>query len=65
MPSKRVERVRYRRNQPPTFLHGHGVIQPGEFTEAIGVDEARRRAEFEVVRVPLTSAGDEPDDESE
>lgn len=60
MPSKR-ERVRYV-GQAATFLHGHGVIRPGEFTEAIGVEEARRRADFEVVAVPRREPAVEADE---
>lgn len=66
MPSKRrptVERVRYREGQAPAFLHGHGVIHPGELTEALSLDEARRRADFEVVVVPATEPGEEPDEQ--
>lgn len=63
MPSKRPEtttkppasvpdttlRVRRRRDVSGVFIHGHGVIEPGAFTDAISIDEARQRADFEVV----------------
>jgi len=63
MPSKRTEtiaRVRRRLDAAACFIHGHGLIAPGQFTEAISVDEARRRADFEVVDVPIAPDADDP-----
>lgn len=56
-----VRRVRRRLGWAPVFIHGHGVIAPGEFTEAITPEEAAQRADFEVVAVPVTPpATDDP-----
>jgi len=63
MPSKKPEtiaRVRRALGYAACFIHGHGVIEPGQFTEAISVDEARRRADFEVVDVPVAPETDDP-----
>lgn len=46
-------RVRRRLGTSPVFIHGFGVIEPGQFTEAIPLDEARRRADFEVIEEPF------------
>lgn len=56
MPSKKpatVTRVRRRFGASPVFIHGYGVIEPGQFTAAITPEEAARRADFEVVDVPV------------
>lgn len=47
------ERVRLRHGWGARFIPGAGIVQPGAFVSVIPVDEARRRPEFEVVRVPL------------
>lgn len=44
-----VQRVRRRLGFAAVFIHGHGVIEPGQYTDAISIDEARQRADFEVV----------------
>ena len=53
-----VARVRRRLGWAACFIHGFGVIEPGQFTEAITPEEAAHRADFEVVHVPVTTAPD-------